>query len=186
MIRRASQDDVKFIAALLTGSIMRDFSISEGERTRITALVEESLHPALFFVSESEGVILAAVAVTDGRERMIRVDAGAARRHFGAIMGTLIAHALKKEYQPLQGLSDRERYIDALVAEDPVAADALLGHLKKALPQVTLKAEVTDKNTAILAAFKRQGFIERARTPFTGVKDTGISERIALEYNGQL
>jgi hypothetical protein len=49
---------------------------------------------------------------------------------------------------------------------------------------MTIKAEITDKNTAMLAAYKRQGFEEVARKPFTGVKDTGIKEQIMLAYAG--
>ena len=184
MIRCAQNQDKKGIAALLTGSIMRDFAIADNERARIMALIEDSLHTALFLVSEREGVVQGAAAIIDGRERMIKVDAGAARRHFGPIMGTLIARALKKEFSPRTDLSSNVWFIDALVADDPFDAEALLNQVKSSLPGMTIKAEITDKNTAMLAAYKRQGFEEVARKPFTGVKDTGIKEQIMLAYAG--
>ena len=185
-IRKAEEKDRQTLAELLIEAFRGQIPGLDEYASQIMPYLLENRILERFLVAE-EGQVAGLIALSDGRERMVRVDKKELSRHYGLAVSLIAAPILRDEFEKELDLPEGGQFVEALAVSPDFQGKGVgrsLLRYAKAHGQLPLTLDVADTNPRAMKLYQEEGFVETRREKVKHAKYKGSSEKIYMVYKG--
>lgn len=186
-IRKAMENDRYAIALCISEGFEKDFSVLSKDNKKIASAIATGLQIDKFYIAETDGKIMAVMAISDCYGRAARVDKPALRKHLGFIKGLIAGVVLKEEFEEQFDYPAGIGYIEFVTVRKEHRGKGISAFLLKESMELSGYQEfildVTDTNTTAVQCYLKFGFKEIKRIPEKHAKQKGFHAKIYMFYS---
>lgn len=186
-IRKATEHDRYAIALCIADGFEKDFSVLSKDNRKIASAIATGLQIDKFYVAETEGKIMATMAISDSYGRAARVDKPSMRKYLGFLKGLIASTVLKEEFEGQLDFPTGIGYIEFVTVRKEYRRKGIAMLLLKESMELSGYQEfildVTDINTTAIQCYLQFGFKEIKRIPEKHAKQKGFHAKIYMFYS---
>lgn len=186
-IRKATENDRYAIALCIAEGFEKDFSVLSKDNKKIASAIATGLQINKFYIAETDGKIMATMAISDCYGRAARVDKPTLRKHLGFIKGLIASIVLKEEFEGQLDYPAGTGYIEFVTVRKEYRGKGIAAFLLKESMELSdyqkFILDVTDTNTTAIQCYLQFGFKEVKRISERHAKQKGFHAKIYMFYS---
>jgi ribosomal protein S18 acetylase RimI-like enzyme len=185
-VRRSEPEDVTEIARIVTDAFAREFQQITKDLNKVTAVLEKSIVPNMFWVAEQTGKIVAVAAVSNCKSRAVKLDHGEVREKFGFLKSLIFQILGKLELENPEVKNPEEGYIEYVAVKADERGQGLSAILLEEVMQQTdykkFALDARNSNAPAKRTYAKLGFTTDKRSLLPSLATGDFSRKVIMSY----